>query len=564
MIAQKLPDWWVSVEAAREFEHWEFPRGYRADAHDGRYWFDADASAKAINFAPMFLRHTKGANGPLILEEWQQAILATLFGWKRKDNGMRRYRIMYMEVGRGNGKSTLCVVIAALLMFVDGEHGAEIIGAAFTRQQAREVFDVFRTNMQASEPLSPVCDIMRDSVCVVDPSTGINRAVYKIVSADGDANQGGNLHGVIVDELHVQKTRWFWDTLRGSTIKRRQPLTVAITTAGTDRESICFEQRLYGEEVCRNPIGDEAMAEFLPVIYAADPKDDWISPTTWRKANPNIDISITEEDIRKECLKAQKSPGYRNTFKRLHCNIWTAQSVLCLNMESWDECGDIMPADAVGMRKRWIEELRGQECYAGLDMAQRSDVAALALWFPESSVVLPWFWVPQEMVEKRRMNPSNLGRYEQWASQGFMETTEGSWVSEATIQQTIIDLSRIYRISKLLYDPWNADATRVKLEENGIECVSIPQTMKNLSAPFKRVKELIDTRTLNHLGNPVLRWMAQNTAEITDTNANAKPCKKRSVDKVDGIVALTMGVLGELAFSDDGLEAAYTYGDLRA
>lgn len=549
----------VTREEAAEFEHYEFPRGYRADIHSGEFEFDAKASALAINFAPRFLVHTKGSSGPLILEEWQQAIIATLFGWKRKSDGKRRFRIMYLEVARGNGKSTMCVVIACLLMFLDGEPGAEIVGGAFTRDQAREVFGVFRSNVMQSPILGPNCTVMRDSVVFEDADTGVSKAVYKIITADGDANQGGNYHGVIVDELHVQKDRWFWDTLRGGSIKRSQPLTVAITTAGSDRESICFEQRQYAEVVCKEPCGDEAMAEFFPVIYAADPKDDWKDPATWRKANPNLNVSISEEAIRKECLKAATSPGYLNTFLRLHCNIWTAQSCLCLNMENWDDC-DVDSRLATARRSVLLGELEGEECYGGLDMAGREDVAAFSLWFPQRKLVLPWFWVPRVMIEKRKANPSNLGRYFRWESEGFMSATDDAWIDEEVIQATILDLNQRFNIRKIGYDGWNADATRLVLERNGIECDKVPQTMSALTAPFKKLKELIDTKQLRHAGNPVLRWMAMNTAQISDSNDNAKPCKKKSADKIDGIVATVMAI--GVAMVDDTVEVAYSYGDM--
>jgi phage terminase large subunit-like protein len=541
-----LPTGCVTVSEAAEFEHYEFPRGYRPDLHNGEFYFDAKAAGLAVNFAPMFLRHTKGVDGPLILERWQQAIIATLFGWKRKCDDKRRYRVMYMEVARGNGKSTMCVVIACLLMFLDGEIGAEIVGGAFTREQAREVFGVFRVNVMQSPSLGPQCTVMKDSVVFEDAQTGVPKAVYKIITADGDANQGGNYHGVIVDELHVQKDRWFWDTLRGGAIKRKQPLTVAITTAGSDRESICYEQRLYAEAVCKTPCGDEAMAEFLPVIYAADPGDDWREPATWRKANPNLNVSIGEEEIRKESLKAAQSPGYLNTFLRLHCNIWTAQSCLCLNIENWDACetGEDSPAD---VRDRLLSQMIGEECYGGLDMAGREDVAAFVLWFPERKLLLPWFWVPRAMVERRKSNPSNLGRYYKWASEGFMETTSGEWIDEAVIQAKIVELNQAYSIRQIAYDSWNADATRMVLEREGIDCVKFAQAMSTFAGPFKKLKEMIDTRQLHHANNPVLRWMAVNTAEITDTNANARPCKKRSPDKIDGIVSSVMAIGIEMA-----------------
>jgi phage terminase large subunit-like protein len=518
-----------TLKQVDKLQHWEFPGGYSAYKTRGECKFDAKAAMQAVNFGPEFFKHVKGELGghPLRLEPHQAAFVANLFGWKRKD-GLRRYRTAYREIGRGNGKSTECVIIAGILLYLDDEPGADIFSAAGTRDQAREVFGPFKINVLGNPSLSEISQCYQNSVVRLDEATGLPCGNYKAIAADADMQHGGNPHGVIFDELHVQANRDLWDVLHTGKIKRRQPLTVAITTAGFDRHSICYELRQWAEKVRDGAVEDQ---EFLPAIYAATAEDDWTSPETWRKANPNLGVSIREEDIAKECAKAREMPGYENTFKRLHLNIWTEQDVRWLSTKKW-QLGDAE-----------LPPLDGESCWAGLDLSTTTDVTALVLAFPRPKggfYLVSRFWVPRESA--RRRSHRDRVDYLMWANQKFITLTDGDVVDYDVVRRDINELNERYHIQEIAIDRWNAAQITTQLQGDGFTVEQFGQGYASMSPAAKEFEKLVIEGALQHGGNPVLRWMAANVAIEQDAAGNIKPSKAKSTERIDGIVAAVMAV----------------------
>lgn len=519
---------WSKAEVA-ELAHYIFPGGYSAHDTKGDCWFDVDAAWRAVNFGHRFFRHVKGAKGgePLSLQRWQAAILACLFGWKRPD-GTRRFRIAYLEIPRGNGKSTLCVVIVGILLYIDDEPGADIFSAAGTRDQAREVFGPFKTNVLGNPNLKAVSECYQNSVTRIDTETGVPVGVYKAIAADADFQHGGSPHGIIFDELHVQPNRDLWDVLQTGKIKRRQPLTVAITTAGFDKHSICYEQRTWAEKVRDGAVDDP---EFLPVVYAAEPEDDWTAPETWRKANPNMGISIREEDIAKECAKAKEMPGYENTFKRLHLDIWTEQETRWLSTAKWKKGDDDIP------------DLSGEPCWCGLDLSTTTDITAFVMAFERAGggrYLIPRFWIPSENA--RRRSHHDRVDYLKWEKQGFVTLTEGDVVDYDVVRRDINKLNEQYNIQEIAIDRWNAAQITTQLMGDGFTVFPFGQGYASMSPAAKEFEKLVFGEQIQHGGNPVLRWMAANVAIEQDAAGNIKPSKKKSTERIDGIVAAVMAV----------------------
>lgn len=545
----------MTLDEAKAIEFCEFPLGYKPARDRGDCTFDAQMALRACEMGPRYFRHSRGRLGgkPLQLEQWQKNIIGTLWGWRRPD-GLRRYRSCYIEVGRGNGKSTMCAIIAGLLMYLDDEPGAEIIGAASARDQAREVFNVFKMSVASSPSLNRISKLYQNSVVRVDPRTGLDVAVYKVASAEAGTAHGGSAYGVIFDELHAQPNRELWDVLESSKIKRDQPLTMAITTAGHDRQSICWEQHEYAENVANGSIPDQA---FLPVIYAASVHDDWTDPQTWYKANPNLGVSLKLEDMQAACDKAKTSPGYTNTFKRLHLDIWTDLETLAIPMEDWDRCTPLKGESPEHWRERMYEELADEQCYAGCDLSSKIDVTALVLWFPERRIVLPWFWVPHEAVTRRAADPSNRGRYQEWVARGFMETCPGVRIDQRMIKDRLVKLREHFTIMAVAYDKWNAEALRIELEAEGFNVIEFGQTISNFTDPTKELIASVHDHSIDHGHNPVLRWMASNLSTYTDPNENIRPDKKHSADKIDGMVAWLMAWGEQISQSGDSGESFY-------
>lgn len=495
---------------------------------DGRYWFDEKAAVVAVAFFEKLLRHVKGewSGEAFKLQRWQQQLVRELFGWKQQD-GSRRFRRAYIEIPRKNGKSTLAAGIGLFLLFADNEPGAEIYSAAADRDQAAIVFDVAKTMVESSPQLQRISDVFKRSIVV--PGT---RSSYKVLSADAFTKHGLNAHGVVFDELHAQPTRELWDVLTTSMGARRQPMFVAITTAGFDRESICWEQHEYARQVLAGIIDDPT---FFAFIAAADDADDWTAQETWAKANPGLGVTVKLDYLQAECRRAQQTPAYQNTFRRLHLNQWTQQSVRWLDLAAWDACA--MPVVA--------DDLVGRPCYGGLDLATTVDVAAFVLVFPpvdegEPFQVLPYFWIPgHNVVEKGRQNRVS---YDGWVRAGLLTATEGTAIEYEMIRATIEKLGERFNIREIAFDRWGAIQMTQQLEGAGFTVVAMGQGFASMAAPTKELLRLVTTKQLAHGGNPVLRWMADNMIVQQDPAGNVKPDKGKSTAKIDGIVALIMAL----------------------
>lgn len=505
---------------------------------EGAFWFDKEAADRAEAFFPRYLQHVKGrwAGEPFELERWQrEQIIRPLFGWKRED-GSRRYRSLYVEVPRKNGKSTLGAGIALLLLCADGEPGAEVYSAAADRDQARIIFDVGREMVEANPELARRTEVYKLSI--VYPATS---STWQVLSAEAYTKHGKNAHGIVFDELHAQPNRELWDVLTTSTGARRQPVIVGLTTAGFDRESICWEIHEYARQVLEGIIRDDS---FLPVLYAAPEDADWTKVRTWRKANPNLGVTIAQEFLAGECARARQTPPFQNTFRRLYLNQWTHQEERWLDLAAWDRCAAAVDTAA----------LEGRDCYAGLDLSATTDVTALALVFPPSEEelgenerapyrVLPSFWLPADDLRGRCLR--DKVNYDIWAREGLLQLTAGSVVDYAAVFHQIQELGEKHHIREVAFDRWGAAQISQELDAAGYTVVPFGQGFASMSAPTKELLNLVLAKRLAHGGNPVLRWMADCMVVKQDAAGNVKPSKpdrRKSGARIDGIVALIMAL----------------------
>ena len=431
----------------------------------------------------------------------------------------------YIEVPKKNGKCTLFSGLSLYLLCGDGEAGAEVYSAAVDRDQASIVYNEAANIVEASPALSGRLAVVRSTKRITYHR---NRSFYKALSADVPAKEGLNAHAVLVDELHAQRTRDLWDTLRYAGASRRQPLHLSVTTAGFDRFSICWEQHQYAEQVLQGVITDPA---FFAFIAAAGPEDDWTDPEVWQKANPSFGITVNADQFAEDCKEAQESPAKENSFRRYRLNQWTEQDVRWLSAEKWDACEGV-PGD-----------LDGRDCYGGLDLSSTTDLSAFVLVFPNddgSFDILAYFWVPEEGA-KRRARRDRVP-YEQWIREGYIEATPGEAIDYDRIRNEIKELGERYSIQSIALDRWNATQLSTQLASDGFEMVAFGQGFASMSWPTKKLEELVLSGRLRHGGNPVLRWMAGNASIETDAADNWKPSKKKSRERIDGIVALIMAL----------------------
>lgn len=491
-------------------------------------YFDLASADRVRAFCRRFLRHSKGgwASKPFELLDWQwRDFIAPVFGWKRAD-GRRRFNRVYVEIPKKNGKSTLCAALALYLLIADREQGAEVYSAAADRDQAGIVFNESLNMVQASAGLSDVIVPVKSKKLLEFPHT---KSIYKALSADVPTKEGLNIHGLIFDELHAQKTRKLWDTLKYGGRARSQPIFIAITTAGYDRESICYEQHTYARSIERGENTEDI--HYYPYIRSADIEDDWTDPAVWRKANPSLGITIPEDTFAQECREARMSPTAENTFRRYSLNQWTQQDVRWLNMFDWDKCAG-SPDEA---------EMLATECYGGLDLATTDDMNAFVLFWPKFCACKCWFWVPEDCVRNRAVRARH--RYDDYISRGLVRTTEGNTADHSVIKDDILDIRSRYKKIRLVgVDRWNSSQIVRELTAAGVKLEGFAQGFASMNGPAKDLEVYVRTHKLQHGGNPVLRWHAGNAAVEIDSAANIKPSKKASGEKVDGIVALVMAI----------------------
>jgi phage terminase large subunit-like protein len=529
--------------------------GHDPFATAGDCWFDDQAAQLACDFFPECLRHIEGAvaGQPFTLEPWQKAIVANLFGWKRRDaqgRTVRRYREAFIFVPRKNGKTPLVAGIGLYVFFCDDERGQQNYVAAADREQAGMLFRHAKGMVEQEPELARRCRIYGGNAAagqsrsIVRESDG---SFLRVVSADADTKHGGNPHLIVIDELHAQPNAELYDVLHTgmASQNRAQPLFITLTTADYDRESVCNERYEYASKVRDGKIPD---VTFLPVIYEATEKDDWTSPATWAKANPNLGVSVSIDYLKSECEKAQRIPRLQNTFKRLHLDMKTKQDVLWLPIEAWNACG--------GDR---LELPAGVPVFGGLDLSSKIDVTALAwLWRADGKVLVKLrFWVPENRI-RRLENEERDPRYRLWQEAGWLESTPGDVVDYDFIRAAIRADSERCSIQQIGYDPWNATQTAVALQEqDGFTMIEFRQGYASMNEPSKELERLITAREIVHERSPVLDWMVENAKARPDPAGNIKPVKPDpgGKQKIDGVVAMLIALGVEMR--QPAVESAY-------
>ncbi len=512
----------------------EYSRGPFFVGLMSEYYFDEDAAERVKRFFENHLRHSKGewAGQPFRLLDWQwDDVVKPLFGWKRKKDSTRRYRKAYIEIPKKNGKSALASGLTLYLLIGDDEPGAEVYTAAADRAQASIVFNESANMVESSPALKKHLELVRSQKRIVHHGT---KSWYQALSADVPTKEGLNIHGLVFDELHVQRSRELWDTLTYGGAARRQPLQIAITTAGVyDPESIGWEQHSYAHAVLKDPESDPA---FFSYIRSADSEDDWKDPAVWRKANPSLGTTIKEDDFAEACREASNEARKLNSFLRYRLNIWTQQADRWLDVEDWKLSQTDLPP---------IEARAGESCIAGLDLASKIDINALVLMFgsrDEGFDVYPYFWVPEEAARKRERQ--NQPIYNNWIRSGHLSVTAGNQADYALIRSKInaIQDLGIY-IDEIAFDPWNASHMVQELQdEDGFKMIEFRQGFGSMNQPSKELEVLIKDHKIHHDGHPVLHWMVNNVAVDEDPSGNIKPSKKRSTEKIDGVIAMVMAL----------------------
>ena len=487
---------------------------------------------RAVDIFESILVHTKGrfARTAFILADWQRdEIIVPLFGRVRWDpetlTWVRQYRVAWIELARKNGKSEILAGIALILLCADDEESAEVYGCARDRDQARKVFDVSVRMVELSPILSKRLEINRSQKRIYDQKTG---SYYEVIAADAAGNLGHNPHGVIFDEVLTQPNADLWDSLRTAMGTRTQPLMVAATTAGNDPSSFAKNEHDLSVKVAKQPKLDPSR-----FVYARNtPEDaDWQDEKNWTFANPALGDFLSMQALRDEAREASLSPSKQNSFRQYRLNQWVRQTTRWLDMGLWDSNAGLVVE----------RDLYGRECYGGLDLASVSDFTAWILVFPgdDYDEVLGRFFIPEGAIEKRSPMRETL---ETWRREGWLTVTPGDVVDLGAVRNQIDRDAQNFNIKEVAFDRWGSTETVQWLQDQELTVWAQSQGIMAMSAPSKELERLLGERRLHHGGNPALRWMADNVEATSDSSGNIKPDKKRSSEKIDGIVALVMAI----------------------
>lgn len=519
--------------------------------HERGLSFDERAATQAIDFFHfLLLAEGEHADKPFDLQPWQAFIVGSLFGWKGED-GYRRFRLAYIEAGKGSGKSPLLAGIGLYMLVADGEAAAECYAAAVTRDQAKISFTDAKRMVEASPALAKRVDVLVNNLS--HPKTG---SFFRPVSSEARALDGKRPHFAGIDEIHEHPNSLVVDKMRAGTKGRRQALIVEITNSGYDRKSVCFQHHTYSLQILEGALTNDAWFAYICQLDVCEAHrnegmqnpqdgcpdcDDWTDEACWLKANPNLGVSLTWKYLREQVAEAVGMPAKAGIVMRLNFCVWTQQLTKWLPIDKW----------LAGSAPVTRESLRGRRCFGGLDLAPVRDLSCFALVFPPVEPGEKWkalvrTWCPEDDIMERVKR--DRVPYDLWERQGWIETTEGNTTDFSFIERGIVEDSKYFSLQTIAYDRAFAHSLVLTLkDQHGLSVMDFGQGFMSMAAPTSELERMIRAGELQHGGNPVLDWMASNVVVLTDPAGNLKPDKEHSPEKIDGIVAIIMAMAMAMA-----------------
>jgi phage terminase large subunit-like protein len=539
------------------------------------YEFDEEKASRICRFIER-LPHIKGplAGKTITLEPWQVFILTTVFGWVKKSTKARRFRKVYIEVPKGNGKSALSSGVALYMLAADGEGGAEIYSAARVKEQARWVFDVACAMLRQDVALK-----LRDSLGIEVLTNVINQqkteSKFKPLASEAQSFEGINPHFACLDELHAHRTREVHDNIQTALPKRVQNLMWSITTAGTNKAGICFELHTYVQRVLDRKATDET---YFGVIYTVDdeeklpdgtvkPGDDWTDPRTWQKANPNYEVSVFSEVLASDCNMAMQNASSKPTFLTKNLNVWVNADTSWLDAKQVEACID---------RSLDESQFENEDAYIGVDLASKIDLCAKVKVFTKQmdtqveekhedgtkelvTKKLPHYyafgtyWVPEVQADK-----AENAHYLNWIDEGQLIAVPGEVTDHNEIERTIREDCGRFTVKEVDHDPFQATQMMNSLMEDSITCVDVPRNVKFFSPTMKELEAMVAAKRFHFNGDGVLKWALNNVICHRDANDNVFPRKQRNENKIDPAIALLMA-FGRCALFNDPNEGGSVY-----
>jgi phage terminase large subunit-like protein len=482
--------------------------------------FNIEEAARFIQFIEL-LSLTKGewAGKPFILEPWQCFIVEMIFGWVSKENGLRRFSEVTINIPKKNGKTEFAAALSLAVSWLDQEHGGQIFMAATSRDQAGLCFQTAKDMIKWNPDIfGDIFEPLAHSIFIQSLGASI-----KAISSEASTAEGKGASLVIFDEEHEQKDTQLRDNLRSGMAARRQPLFISISTAGMDKSKPYFKHL----EKCKQILDGLSNNErHLVVIYTAEQNCDWEDQKVWEIANPNYGISVKKDFLQQQFVDAKSDPSLQPSFITKHLNIWSDSYSTWIDSKLWLSLGQDLK----------LTDFYGEEVYLGLDLGVTGDFSALSILIPKGDIMHLFmkFYIPGEMAQHR--TKSDGLKFMDWARQGYINLTEGNATDFNKIKTDIINLNENFEIKYLSYDKAYASMLGSQLfSHEGINAVTFSQSIQSVTAPTKQFAEYILSKKLIHDNNPVMTWMMSNVlVYIDDANGNLKIHKGKSKNKVDG------------------------------
>jgi phage terminase large subunit-like protein len=530
-------EYWQAIEAG-EMVSDKVRRIYKklvADLSDpdSEWEYSTKRANHSIEFVENFCKHSKGKLGgaPFVLEIWQKAMLAALFGFVHKIDQTRKYRELLFIVARKNGKSALGSAIALYMLVADGEPGPEIVSAATKKDQAKIIWSESKRMVKKSPVLTK-----RIRTLVGELLSDFNDGSFKPLSSDSNTLDGLNVHASLIDELHAVQDKNLYDVIVDGMSAREQPLSIITTTAGTVREGI-FDIKYDEAERILNGFDDPngyKDERVLPIIYELDKREEWVNPDCWKKANPGLGTIKSIDQLESKVKKAQSNPLLVKNLLTKDFNIRETTSEAWLTFEQLNNAAMF---DIAALKPRYG--------IGGCDLSSTTDLTAASVLFqvPNDDTIYfkHMYWLPEELLDKRVAEDSVP--YDIWRDMGLLRTTPGNKVHYKYVVEWFLELQNDYDLylSWIGYDSWSATYFVEEMQGNFGRDSMIPviQGKKTLSGPMKSLGADLESNRVNYGNNPITKWCLSNTSVEIDKNDNIQPSKgKQQRRRIDGTAAM--------------------------
>ncbi|MDK0900135.1 terminase large subunit [Clostridium perfringens] len=497
-----------------------------------KYFFDESEARKIFKFLSK-LTLDKGKKGSKVkLLRFQFEILTSILCVKNRETGFRRFKEAHLNIGRKNGKGSLVAWIIIYLYFTQDTYGAEYIIVANDIKQATNLFNTIKLTINNNKTLRKYVKITDSKKEMYRKATN---STLRVLS-----NEGGNLDSyasyiVVLDEVHEYKSDEAYSKLITGMGLWDDPIMFTTTTAssGEDETNLEYQMYSYSKQIESGEVDDES---FYYAIYEAEKDCDIFDIDEWSNANPALGCFKKIDDFIKLAKKALAMKTFAAKFRRLYLNqhIATDNIKNAINMDLWRKC----------TKKIKLKELKEYKiCWCGLDLSSVKDITAFVMVFydedREKYIVYPHLFTPKDTIMEREDEDKNP--YSEWISNGDLIALEGKYINFELMMDYIYNLNNDFDFEKLGFDRWGSPTILNRLE-GAWNIVPLGQGFQTMTPFINDFEALLIDERLIIAKNEVFEFMAKNVIAVYDDAMNVKYSKKKSKFKIDGIIAMIMGL----------------------